>query len=636
MSNSKSLITVAINYIKIICLFVSFVYATGFSSSTSFTGELKVDGVLVNGTVSIIFSFVGHEWSQEESILVVDGIYMTQLGSEDNPIPLAVFDQDEPAMLQISVNGVEMEPVSLNSVPYARVAEKALMAESVAGLVFDGDSLLTFYSLRVTDVLYVGDSTLVLGTHTNGPANQIYATQGDLILQSYNLPTVGFTMNTIMNTNPGISANSGNVGIGTNNPTAKLEVWGNDPIPEGGSYPSTIVKFEENPSHSNHGGGIQIDEGDYGDLFIRGYSNSGGGETFRFNTAGINFINNRFGVGTINPDASVVMHVEPIGALLPLRISGLDMNNTLSRVLVTTDAGVVYWRDAATLPSGGQADMDWDVNISPGDVVTGHGGQYPSGNVGIGTTTPQGKLDVQNIVSGQGIHFRGATSGSNNDPILTIESPIAGGNAGAKGLLINIAGQNNPVLNNETFIFEANSIDTTRFVITQDGKVGIGPSHTGNMIFPDNNLDVWSSNPLDVATIGVGYALTTSNGDLMPLDSNFAQIDFRHQTPWTSQAIPYARIHAQRQFDPVVPSNPYASKLLFSTRDAGGLNTQMLIDMEGDVFVGVSQPATLHVNDILHLEPTSTPSSPNRGDIYYDDVDDKVKVWTGGTWESMN
>ena len=46
-------------------------------------------------------------------------------------------------------------------------------------------------------------------------------------------------------------------------------------------------------------------------------------------------------------------------------------------------------RDASSF---GGSDDDWQV--SGDNVFTGHGGDYPSGNVGIGNTSPQAKLDV--------------------------------------------------------------------------------------------------------------------------------------------------------------------------------------------------------------------------------------------------
>lgn len=57
-----------------------------------------------------------------------------------------------------------------------------------------------------------------------------------------------------------------------------------------------------------------------------------------------------------------------------------------------------------------------------------------------------------------------------------------------------------------------------------------------------------------------------------------------------------------------------------------------------NVGLGTLNPeAPLHVNDFMKLEPrTTAPSSPTKGVIYYDDNDNKIKVYTGSGWENLN
>ena len=52
--------------------------------------------------------------------------------------------------------------------------------------------------------------------------------------------------------------------------------------------------------------------------------------------------------------------------------------------------------------------------------------------------------------------------------------------------------------------------------------------------------------------------------------------------------------------------------------------------------VGVANPVrTLHVNDVMRLEPLLTaPTNPSRGDIYYDGVLNKLRVYDGSVWQS--
>lgn len=58
---------------------------------------------------------------------------------------------------------------------------------------------------------------------------------------------------------------------------------------------------------------------------------------------------------------------------------------------------------------GRQDDFDWQV--SGNNVFTGHGGSYPSGNVGIGTTSPTNKLHIV---------------GSDSAPLLNVEKTGSG------------------------------------------------------------------------------------------------------------------------------------------------------------------------------------------------------------------
>ena len=44
----------------------------------------------------------------------------------------------------------------------------------------------------------------------------------------------------------------------------------------------------------------------------------------------------------------------------------------------------------------------------------------------------------------------------------------------------------------------------------------------------------------------------------------------------------------------------------------------------------------LNIRDFARMIPGSAPMMPEKGTIYYDDSDDKVKVWTGMAWENLN
>jgi len=57
--------------------------------------------------------------------------------------------------------------------------------------------------------------------------------------------------------------------------------------------------------------------------------------------------------------------------------------------------------------------------------------------------------------------------------------------------------------------------------------------------------------------------------------------------------------------------------------------------VDGDVGIGTSSPArTLHINDVMRLEPTSAPLDPGEGDIYMDAAAHTLMVYDGTVWQA--
>lgn len=56
----------------------------------------------------------------------------------------------------------------------------------------------------------------------------------------------------------------------------------------------------------------------------------------------------------------------------------------------------------------------------------------------------------------------------------------------------------------------------------------------------------------------------------------------------------------------------------------------------GNLGIGTSSPArTLHVNAVMRLEPISSPpASPSKGDMYFDSVLNKLRVFDGSVWQN--
>jgi hypothetical protein len=61
----------------------------------------------------------------------------------------------------------------------------------------------------------------------------------------------------------------------------------------------------------------------------------------------------------------------------------------------------------------------------------------------------------------------------------------------------------------------------------------------------------------------------------------------------------------------------------------------MTLDSSGNLGVGTASPArTLHVNDVMRLEPRATaPSSPSAGDIFFNSSTNKLQCYDGTAWQ---
>jgi len=64
---------------------------------------------------------------------------------------------------------------------------------------------------------------------------------------------------------------------------------------------------------------------------------------------------------------------------------------------------------------------------------------------------------------------------------------------------------------------------------------------------------------------------------------------------------------------------------------------RMRVASDGNVGIGTTTPARpLHVSDVMRLEPRNgAPSSPSKGDIYFDSADDKLKCYDGTSWQNL-
>ena len=98
-------------------------------------------------------------------------------------------------------------------------------------------------------------------------------------------------------------------------------------------------------------------------------------------------------------------------------------------------------------------------------------------------------------------------------------------------------------------------------------------------------------------------------------------------------------VNASGGGSPINPPTPYvAGEVLVAN------GTQSAITYSGFVWdgtesrlgVGITPARTLHINDVMRLEPSSTPSSPSAGDVYYDSGTNKLRIYNGTGWDNLN
>ncbi|NES87722.1 MAG: hypothetical protein F6K10_43950, partial [Moorea sp. SIO2B7] len=225
--------------------------------------------------------------------------------------------------------------------------------------------------------------------------------------------------------------NAGHVGIGTNNPSEKLEVDGAvkakylSVAQSGGRYSDMASFISKNPEppyvnwyHNKSGGDTvrygYIQAGDFGQH-----------KEFRFrveNQANFTFLNGNVGIGTTNPQSLLQVGVGGVNAPRPWMTRGLQVAWDTDHVFLgLKDQGadrkdsVLAWGDNINdafrfifAASRGAADGQEIMRLQP------------NGNVGIGTTNPSQKLEVNGTVKatrfeGDGSALTGISPGKWSD-----------------------------------------------------------------------------------------------------------------------------------------------------------------------------------------------------------------------------
>jgi len=249
------------------------------------------------------------------------------------------------------------------------------------------------------------------------------------------------------------------------------------------------------------------------------------------------------------------------------------------------------------------------------------------GNVGIGTNNPTIKLAVEGDIAAQGGMYYVSGPMQPSFPSTAASSLIYGSrSSGTQYPFLssgNLILQSVPLLNRD-IAFVTGSTPSVKMNVTAAGNVGIGTSN------PTEKLEIENGGIRINGNYGIGFQDQPFN-NATPNGNEGAKIYFDNTI--TADINKDYLVIEKKDGSTVNPDGG----IVFTNRGTSGVRTpSMIIDGMGNVGVGTITPQrTLHVNDVMRLEPLSTaPASPGKGDMYFDSTINKLRVYDGTTWQN--
>jgi hypothetical protein len=318
----------------------------------------------------------------------------------------------------------------------------------------NGNAYVDFHSAPGTDY----GARIGKDPTTNGNFGMYNAGSGNLVLLSENSGAGNIWFGTSNTERMRIDA-SGNVGIGTSSPADKLHVNGCLKL-----GPSQGVRCADDTSNVFFAGGTNFDKGGF--INLHGPSSAAGGIiVFKSGSDAVNIERMRItaagnvGIGTSAPEVKLDLSEASVAQIrVKESVNGVDTR--LVSVGGTGNAGIV----------GTYSNHPFVVNTNNTERMR----IDSTGNVGIGTSTPRSKLDVEGDIS----------TVWNSYFSSNLYYDYSAGNwkykANGFGGLFKLAGNAGGLLYNSapnnTLGANASAPITEHFRITPDGNVGIGTS----------------------------------------------------------------------------------------------------------------------------------------------------------------
>jgi len=402
---------------------------------------------------------------------------------------------------------------------------------------------------------------------------------------------------------------SGNVGIGTSSPARKLHVVDTTASGayiqyDGQSNAEFGLRIESNVS----GGNFESDYSSGGTALLDLFANSAtvtGGDLLVARTQSATPVLLVKGNGNVNIGTSAAGY----GDLTLLRQATTATNATLSLVSGTSGYSRLFFGDTQNAAGEYDGFIQYDQANRLMQFGTAQAERMridSSGNVGIGTSSPNKQLQIQ--------------YGSTNSGQLQITNNSTGTTA-TDGVLFGYDTLNDVVINNQEATatkFYTNSAERMR--ITSAGNVGIGTSTSATKLTVEGvktNIDL-DSNGILLIRDTTAYNSSPAAG---------LQFSVKYNAAGTT-AI---GLSIQGIKENAIDGN-FAQAMLFTTQAQGDSpRERMRIDSSGNVGIGTSSPTTkLHVSDTgTGILISSSSDTTNTGFSWSDGTISGVLVASG-------